>query len=245
MDVRRVVTGHDASGKSVFVSDEQVAPRKPVLLPGSEFTMLWGGDETPQFPDDGSMPNWHTYFPPVGGFRFSMFTLPPGTAEPEPSELTGEEAVADAEEKLPGLLSYLERDDPGMHTTDTIDFEVVLEGTVILELDDGAEVTLNPGDTVVQNGTRHRWRNPGDVPARLALFVCGAHQPPCLASQRSARRFDARHSQASWITRSCSRAACPPRSRARRRPWRAGQPCRGNWCSSTSVSDVPRSEAVM
>ncbi|MDZ4265161.1 MAG: cupin domain-containing protein, partial [Mycobacterium sp.] len=51
----------------------------------------------------------------------------------------------------------------------------VLEGTVILELDDGAEVTLNPGDTVVQNGTRHRWRNPGDTPARLALFVCGAH----------------------------------------------------------------------
>ena len=51
--------------------------------------------------------------------------------------------------------------DPGMHTTDTIDFEVVLEGTIVLELDDGAEVTLNPGDTVVQNGTRHRWRNRG------------------------------------------------------------------------------------
>ena len=51
---------------------------------------------------------------------------------------------------------------------------MVLEGTVILELDDGAEVTLHQGDTVVQNGTRHRWRNPGDVPARLALFVCGA-----------------------------------------------------------------------
>ena len=61
-----------------------------------------------------------------------------------------------------------------MHTTDTIDFEVVLEGTVVLELDDGAEVTLHPGDTVVQNGTRHRWKNPGDSPARLALFICGA-----------------------------------------------------------------------
>ena len=64
--------------------------------------------------------------------------------------------------------------DPGMHTTDTIDFEVVLDGTVVLELDDGAEVTLNPGDTVVQNGTRHRWKNPGDEPARLALFIVGA-----------------------------------------------------------------------
>ena len=174
MDVRRVVTGHDESGKSVFVTDEAVAPRKPVLLPGSEFTMLWGGDATPQFPDDGSMPDWHTYFPPIGGFRFSIFTLPSGNAAVRTDQLSTDEAVADAEQKLPGLLAYMERDDPGMHTTDTVDFEVVLEGTVILELDDGAEVTLHPGDTVVQNGTRHRWRNPGDTTARLALFVCGA-----------------------------------------------------------------------
>ncbi|WP_260755780.1 cupin domain-containing protein [Mycobacterium sp. SMC-8] len=176
MDIRRVVTGHDASGKSVFVSDEKVAPRVPMLLPGSEFTLLWGGNEAPRFPDDGSMPQWHTYFPPVGGFRFSMFTLPPhATATGDPSQIDAEAALADAEQKLPGLLGYMDPEDPGMHTTDTIDFEVVLEGTVILELDDGAEVTLQPGDTVVQNGTRHRWRNPGDTPARLALFVCGAH----------------------------------------------------------------------
>jgi quercetin dioxygenase-like cupin family protein len=68
----------------------------------------------------------------------------------------------------------MEPDDPGMHTTPTIDFEVVLSGEVILELDDGAEVTLRPGDTVVQNGTRHRWRNEGSDPAVLAVFICGA-----------------------------------------------------------------------
>jgi quercetin dioxygenase-like cupin family protein len=64
--------------------------------------------------------------------------------------------------------------EPGMHTTDTIDFAVVLDGTVVLESDDGAQVTLNPGDTVVQNGTRHRWTNPGDTTARVAVFICGA-----------------------------------------------------------------------
>lgn len=174
MDVRRVVTGHDGSGKSVFVSDDAVAPREPVLLAGSEFHLLWGGDQTPQFPDDGSTPHWHSYFPPIGGFRFSMFSLPPGTAEPNTERLSAQDALADAEMKLPGLLGYLEPDAPGMHTTDTIDFEVVLEGTVTLELDDGAEVTLRPGDTVVQNGTRHRWKNPGDTTARLAVFMCGA-----------------------------------------------------------------------
>jgi len=173
MNVRRVVTGHDASGKSVFVSDETVGPVETTMLPQFQAHLLWGGDKTPQFPDDGTMPEWHTYFPPIGGFRFGIFSvLPDGTSAPE--DLDMDAAVADVEAILPGLLRYMDPSDPGMHTTDTIDFEVVLEGTIVLELDDGAEVTLHPGDTVVQNGTRHRWRNPGDTPARLALFICGA-----------------------------------------------------------------------
>ena len=174
MDIRRVVTGHDASGKSVFVSDEAVAPQLPALMPAAEFHLLWGGDETPQFPDDGAMPQWHKYFPPIGGFRFTMLTLPPATGVEELSSLNVDAALADLAQKLPGMIGYLDASDPGMHTTDTIDFEVVLEGTVVLELDDGAEVTLHAGDTVVQNGTRHRWTNPGDTPARMAVFICGA-----------------------------------------------------------------------
>jgi quercetin dioxygenase-like cupin family protein len=79
------------------------------------------------------------------------------------------------EDGMPGMLRYMDPSDPGMHTTDTIDFEVVLEGTVTLELDDGATVTLQPGDTVVQNGTRHRWGNPGNTTARLAVFMTGAN----------------------------------------------------------------------
>jgi quercetin dioxygenase-like cupin family protein len=63
-----------------------------------------------------------------------------------------------------------------MHTTDTIDFEVVLSGEVILELDDGVEKLLRPGDTVVQNGTRHRWSNRGTEPAVMAVFTIGAHR---------------------------------------------------------------------
>jgi hypothetical protein len=119
------------------------------------------------------MPECRTYFPPVGGFRFGMFTIPPETvAAPDTPDM--EAALAEAEAELPGLLGYLDPSDPGMHTTDTIDFEVVLQATVVMALDDGAEVTLHPGDTVVQNGTRHRWKNPGDRPARLALFRCGA-----------------------------------------------------------------------
>jgi mannose-6-phosphate isomerase-like protein (cupin superfamily) len=172
MNVRRVVTGHNASGKSVFVSDEAVAAQ-----PLTGFHRLWGGDQTPQFPDDGSMPEHHTYFQPIGGFRFGMFSI-------SPDSVAGSDAVGhtDFETEAPGLLRYMDLSDPGMHTTDTIDFEVVLEGTVVLELDDGAKVTLHAGDAVVQNGTRHRWRNPSDTPARLALFICGASHAAVPAS---------------------------------------------------------------
>ncbi|MEY2424751.1 MAG: hypothetical protein QOI61_323 [Actinomycetota bacterium] len=174
MNVRRVVTGHDASGKSIFVSDEAVAPIQPMLMPSAEFHRLWGGDTTSTFPGDGSVPDHHTYFPPIGGFRFGLFSIPPEGSE-APADLDIPAALADMEQGMPGMMRYMDRSDPGMHTTDTIDFEVVLEGTVVLELDDGAMVTLQPGDTVVQNGTRHRWHNPGTTLARLAVFMCGAN----------------------------------------------------------------------
>ncbi|MGH2476232.1 MAG: cupin domain-containing protein, partial [Candidatus Limnocylindrales bacterium] len=153
--VRRVVTGHDADGKAVFASDVEVEPVMPAILTGSAFHLLWGADATPTFPDDGSEPATGEYFPAVGGFRFGLFTVPPragpdaGTATPTPDELAA--GMAEVERLLPGLLKHMEPDDPGMHTTATIDFEVVLAGEVTLELDDGQKVVLGPGDTVVQN----------------------------------------------------------------------------------------------
>ena len=175
MNVRRVVTGHDAAGRAVFASDEEVPPLTMALMPGSEFHRLWGADVAPTFPDDGSPTPQPTYFPPVGGYRFGLFTLPPaGTQVPDDVDVTA--GLTEIEEKLPGMMAHVEVDDPGMHTTDTIDFEVVLSGEVVLELDDGVEKVLRPGDTVVQNGTRHRWHNRGASPAVLAVFITGAHR---------------------------------------------------------------------
>jgi quercetin dioxygenase-like cupin family protein len=69
----------------------------------------------------------------------------------------------------------MEPDAPGMHTTATVDFEYVVSGRCVLELDDGATRELGPGDTVVQNGTRHAWRNPFDEPCRLFVVLVGAN----------------------------------------------------------------------
>ena len=175
MKVRRVVTGHDETGRSVFASDEDVDPTTVPLFAGWEFLELWGGDATPAFPDDGREPEYRDYFPKVDGFRFSFSVIPPeGTAPPDDLDL--EKAEQEARAALPGMLDVLEPDDPGMHTTDTIDFEVILSGELVLELDDGAEKVLRPGDTVVQNGTRHCWHNRGAEPATMAAFMAGARR---------------------------------------------------------------------
>jgi mannose-6-phosphate isomerase-like protein (cupin superfamily) len=166
MNVRRIVTGHDARGKAVFASDAAVEPIE--FGAGGAYHVLWGADAPARFPDDGSPPAWSAPFPPVGGHRFLLLTLPTGsTRDSEDEELASFLAVS--------LGDVMERDEPGMHRTATIDFEVVLSGKIGLELDDGAEVVLGPGDVVVQNGTRHRWHNRGSGPATMAVVVIGAH----------------------------------------------------------------------
>jgi len=175
MRVRRVVTGHSPDGKAVVASDEDVDPVVVALLPGLEFHRLWGGDEPPSFPDAGTLPRHEQYFPPVGGFRFGLFTIPPASTGAPPGDIDVEAGLAELEAALPGLARHMEPDAPGMHTTATIDYEYVVSGRVVLELDDGVTVELGPGDTVVQNGTRHAWRNPFDEPCTFVVVLVGAH----------------------------------------------------------------------
>jgi mannose-6-phosphate isomerase-like protein (cupin superfamily) len=174
--MRRVVTGHDAVGKAVFASDEDVPPITLAMLPGAEFHSLWGADQTCRFPDDGSRPMAPSWFPPVGGFRFATFTVAPQSPSASAAESIDLEAgLAELAEKLPGLAEHMEPDSPGMHTTATIDFEYVVSGRVVLELDDGQTRELGPGDTVVQNGTRHAWRNPFNEPCTMIVVLVGAY----------------------------------------------------------------------
>ena len=175
MEIRRVVTGHDADGKAIVVDDELVGPVVLDAWPGSEFHQLWGADSTRTFPDDGSRPRGKSYFPPVGGFRFGFFTIAPDADAVAPADLDPMAALVQFQRRLPGMADHFEPDAPGMHTTATIDYGVVLSGQAVLELDDGASITLNAGDTYIQNGTRHRWSNPGDVPAVIAVTFIGAN----------------------------------------------------------------------
>lgn len=173
--MRRVVTGHTTDGKATIVSDTQVDAITSPVLSGWEYYHIWWADEAPTFPDDGSLHPYSTYFPPVGGFRFVTFTMPPESVERE--ENIDFEAILEAlDEMSPGVVQYMEKENPGMHTTDTIDFEYIISGEVWLELDDGKEVHLRAGDTVIQNGTRHAWHNKGSEPCRMVVCMIGAHR---------------------------------------------------------------------
>lgn len=164
MKVRRIVTGFDG-GRSVFVEDDTLeAP----WLPGvGEVCTAWSADRPATYPAESyADPGAAGFFPLVGGVRCLISTLAPeGTPDAQHTHASAS-----------GVADVMEDDEPGMHTSDTTDFNLILEGRAILELDDGAEVEIAAGDLIVQNGTRHRWRNPYDAPMKIATFMVGAHR---------------------------------------------------------------------
>ena len=172
MDVRRVVTGHDVQGKAVFVDDDIVEPTSAVLS-ATIYHELWRADSNPTLPDAGTNGPKTSFFPPVGGYRFFLLTFPPGDGIADFDGVDIEAGVRELQEKLPGVLETIEVDNPGMHTTATVDMEIMISGELVLELDDGAEKTLRAGDVNIQNGTRHRWHNRGSEPAVMAVAMVG------------------------------------------------------------------------
>lgn len=180
--MRRVVTGHSDAGKSAILSDTVVTGEVLGLAPGHVFLTLWGSDAAPSMPGAGSEPGFHGWYPPPGGFRFTVVTLPPrGTPSPDMAGLTPEQiqaamaaGIAEAENKLPGLLPSMEPDHPGFHQSNTVDLVYVLSGEGVVDLDDGGSVRLSAGDSLVQNGVRHNWHNPGTEPLILLVTMIGA-----------------------------------------------------------------------
>ncbi|RZT91282.1 hypothetical protein [Rivibacter subsaxonicus] len=101
MKLRRVTTGHSEHGKAVVVSDTEVEGATFPLLSGAGFHRLWGADRPPRFPDAGAPPEYASYFPPLGGFRFMMFTVAPESS-PRPPAADRPALLAETQSKLPG-----------------------------------------------------------------------------------------------------------------------------------------------
>jgi len=169
--IRRVVTGHDENGKAVFASDTEVDASGPIGA------ALWTHDETPRFPSDGSIPDPTSYWPRTGGVRFYIATLRSGLNASANDAGVGAD-IAALMALYPDLVEKAaSADSSGFHTDDCVTLHLVLSGKVTLELDDGAQTVLVPGDVLVQNGTRHRWIGDDDEPATIAMVMIGAAVP--------------------------------------------------------------------
>lgn len=166
--IRRVVTGHTHNGKSIVVSDAVIEGLS--IGKGKDFIQLWGSDKIPEHPDKGTMESNLKWFPRAGGHRFFLWVVPPKVNNDDERK-----SKSEIEKLLPGFLEYFEEDNPGMHTTNSVDCTYLISGSVILELDD-QEVQLNAGDSIVQNGTRHRWHNRSLMPAVLITTSIGAER---------------------------------------------------------------------
>jgi len=91
-------------------------------------------------------------------------TFPPGSVNADPS-FDGAGARDEALIRLRGLADHFEKEDPGMHKTNTVDYAVSTTERFGWSWT-RRTLHLQRGDMVVQNGTRHAWRNKAQSPLR-------------------------------------------------------------------------------
>ena len=173
-NIRRVITGH-RDNKAVFVRDENV-PRAHdfVHVPGMSMALIWATSPAPAIASQADpIDAASTFIPPLGETRLFVVTFAPD-AVMGAAGFDGAAAGRENAEHCPDIAAKIEPDNPGMHRTDTVDYAIVLSGEVWLELDDGQTKHLKANDVVIQNGTRHAWRNRSAAPVTVAFVMVGA-----------------------------------------------------------------------
>jgi mannose-6-phosphate isomerase-like protein (cupin superfamily) len=173
--IRRVVTGHDNTGKAIIELDG-IAPNMKIRPGTGNVNMLvWVTDETPARMDlrkdladrEIGVP------PPPKGSILRVVDFQPETP-----------AVGVMDQKA--LLKSMgagynphagaEARHPHMHRTKTVDYAIVMEGEINMLLDD-SEVHLKAGDILIQQGTNHAWVNRSQEVCRVAFVLLDAHDP--------------------------------------------------------------------
>jgi len=150
---RRVVTGVAPSGLSCVLFDGPAPASLEIAGPGSAvFHNLWrtgveaqlpGGD--PQDPA-AELSDMTQIFPEPGGSHFTISIWPPHYPPAETLDLW-------------------------MHSTDTVDYILILSGQITCFFDGGEQTVLSAGDVLIQNGAAHAWRNEGETPCTMAAVA--------------------------------------------------------------------------
>jgi len=72
------------------------------------------------------------------------------------------------------IVDMLPGKESPMHRTNSIDYGIVLEGEIELELEDGRKKNVGKHGVIIQRGTNHIWRNTSDKVCRIAFILIEA-----------------------------------------------------------------------
>lgn len=179
--VRRVLTGHDAQGRSMII-DDGIAPnvKEMASMPGLALTDLWETTGAPASNEGGkdaaSRPV--RLEPPKNGTIVRIVEFPPDKAW---------RGAANGKEAFKSIGAGHAQDsasaDPMMHRTSTVDYIIVLKGEIYAIMEKG-ETLLKPGDILIQRGTNHSWSVRGDEPCIIAAVLVNAKPLSFLARKK-------------------------------------------------------------
>ena len=144
--IRRVVTGHDDGNVAkVLIDAPATNAKKPSA--GLVSTMIWSTDSTPaQIP--------------IGETIEDMGARILGTPPPPRGTRFA-------------VIDFPPGNHPHMHRTETVDYVIVINGEIEMDMDDST-VKLKAGDVMVQRGTNHAWANRSGKNARVAFVLVDA-----------------------------------------------------------------------
>jgi mannose-6-phosphate isomerase-like protein (cupin superfamily) len=181
--IRRVVTGHDRDGKSIFIMDGK-APNilEMKSMPGVALTDLWRTTTSPALNSGNkdAAAGRIKLEPPGNGTILRIVEFPSDAAWRKTADAKAAFASIGA-----GGAPDRESGDPMMHTTATVDYIIVLKGEIYAILDKG-EKLLKQGDILVQRGTNHSWSVRGEEPCVIAAILVSAK--PAGRLMRDAKR---------------------------------------------------------
>jgi quercetin dioxygenase-like cupin family protein len=161
LEVRRIVTGHDANGKAIVTTDERLTAVSRAGRPSVSGCEIWSTDAMP-----------------VDNSNEGDAAQRQGFVKRNNYVGTGQGTVVRITQLEPGSPKF-------MHRTETADYAILLSGQCDLELDGGEVLHLKPGDVVVQRGTMHAWVNHGPGPCVFAFVLIDAR--PAIAGGQALR----------------------------------------------------------
>lgn len=172
--VRRILTGHNKEGKSIFLEDSD-APNvfAPPSLAGLALTALWQTTGAPASNegDADAAAGGFKLEPPKNGTIFRVVEFPPDKV----LATAGDISKIFEEIGAPHTKDRNNPRHPGFHKTNSVDYAIVIDGEIWAMMDEG-EKLMKASDVLVQRGTNHAWSNRTDAPARV-IFILVDAQP--------------------------------------------------------------------